>query len=306
MSAALQCGAVSGSDAGVPCFRPITCWQPLDGGAVSFRELRDHRELEIPCGQCIGCRLSRQNFWAFRCLAEASLHEQSWFATLTYAPEHLPQLGALRHRDWQLFAKRTRKSLGAFRYLMCGEYGEQTLRPHYHALLFGLRLPDAEQFSVRRGYPVYRSQRLSSIWRLGHVELGSVTASSARYCAQYVLKSNVPPEVLDPVTGEITRLPEPYGRMSLRPGLGDAWIRKYYPEVLAHRACYAQDKRQPIPQRFKHILTELAPDEMEQLKQEAIEKASASPDLTRRRLKDREEIAWRRVSQLREVRSHEI
>jgi len=187
----------------MPCFRPVTCWKPPDGGPVQFVEKRDHREIEIPCGQCIGCRINRQQMWAFRCLAEASLHPSNWFATLTYSPERLPPRGELRHRDWQLFAKRVRRSLGPFRYLMCGEYGEQTQRPHYHALLFGLDIPDIDRFSVRRGYPVFRSEKLSQLWGRGIVELGSVTPQSARYCSGYVLKDCSAPQVLDEETGEI-------------------------------------------------------------------------------------------------------
>ena len=45
--------------------------------------------LEIPCGQCIGCKLERSRQWAMRCVHEALLHEENSFITLTYAPEAL-------------------------------------------------------------------------------------------------------------------------------------------------------------------------------------------------------------------------
>jgi len=283
------------------CFRPITCWKPLDGGAVQFRELRNHREIEIPCGQCIGCRVSRQKMWSFRCLAEAALHRDNWFLTLTYAPEHIPAHGALVHRHWQLFAKRVRRSLGQFRYLMCGEYGETTQRPHYHALLFGLALPDAYQFSVRRDHPVFRSPTLEKLWGLGLSELGTVTAQSARYCAGYVLKPSQAPERVNVYTGELVELPKPYGRMSLRPGIGDAWIRRYFAEVFTHGACFSQNQRFRIPDRFKHILSELDPDSYDQLREAAIAKAQSSPDTTPDRLAVREYTATRRLNNYREL-----
>lgn len=290
----------------MPCFRPVTCWLPADGGPVQFSEKRDCREIEIACGQCIGCRIQRQQMWAFRCLAEASSHESNWFATLTYAPEHLPPHGSLNHRDWQLFAKRVRRSLGPFRYLMCGEYGEQTFRPHYHALLFGLRIPDADRFSVRGGYPVYRSEKLTSLWGLGLCEFGTVTAQSARYCASYVLKDSRPPERLDESTGELIALRKPYGRMSLKPGLGDAWIRRYYPEVFAHGACYSNDTRFRIPDRFKHILDGIDSEAFETLQRSAVEKALNSPDNTRARLAVRERVALANYSRLKEARTNAI
>lgn len=290
----------------MPCYRPVTAWQPPDGGQLVFREKRDHREIEIPCGQCIGCRIQRQQMWAFRCLAEASQHRDNWFVTLTYAPEHLPAYGSLCHRHWQLFAKRVRRTVGPFRYLMCGEYGEQTHRPHYHALMFGLDLPDVRAVSVRRQYPVFASDRLSKLWRLGHVELGSVTAESARYCASYVLKDAPAPELLNECTGELVQLVKPYGRMSLRPGLGDAWIRRYYPEVFAHGVCYSNDKQFVIPSRFKHILDEIDPAAFEQLQQEAIAKAQASPDNGRERLAVRESVALARRSRYKEAASNAL
>lgn len=289
----------------MPCFRPVTCWKPPDGGPISFRELRDHREIAIPCGQCIGCRINRQQMWAFRCLAEASLHRLNWFATLTYAPEHLPPLGELRHRDWQLFAKRVRRRLGPFRYLMCGEYGEQTQRPHYHALIFGLDIPDIERYGVRRGHPVFRSALLSELWGLGLCEFGTVTAQSARYCAGYVLKDCRAPERVDESTGEVVSLKAPYGRMSLKPGIGDAWIRRYYPEVFTHGACYAQDSRFRIPDRFKDILDTIDGDAFEELQERAVEKALNSPDNTRARLEVRERVALANRARYREV-SHAL
>jgi len=229
--------------------------------------------------------------WAFRCLAEASQHTHNWFLTLTYSDDFLPPHGSLRHRDWQLFAKRLRRRLGPFRYLMCGEYGEHTQRPHYHALLFGLDIPDADRFSVRREHPVFRSKLLSEAWGLGLSELGTVTASSARYCASYVLKDCGTPERLDEHTGEVVPLTPAYGRMSLKPGLGDAWIRKYYPEVLTHGVCYSQDKSFIIPKRFKQILEDIDPKSFDDLQALAIEKAQASPDTTPARLLAREGCA---------------
>lgn len=74
----------------MPCFHPITAFQPLEGGALTFRELPDHRQLEIPCNQCVGCRLRRSAEWATRCMHEAKMHRHNTWATLTYDDEHLP------------------------------------------------------------------------------------------------------------------------------------------------------------------------------------------------------------------------
>jgi hypothetical protein len=99
--------------------------------------------LELPCGQCIGCRLERSRQWAMRCLHESSLYDRNAFVTLTYDDEHLPPGGSLNYPDFQRFMKRLRKnSKSPIRFYMGGEYGESTLRPHFHVCLFGYDFPD--------------------------------------------------------------------------------------------------------------------------------------------------------------------
>lgn len=120
------------------CYHPIKAFRTASG--VSFSELGrdDHLgDIELPCGRCVGCRLRRANEWALRVMHEAKLHPANCFVTLTYRDEDLPENGSLRHRDFQLFMKRLRKRADV-RFYMCGEYGEQKLRPHYHACLFGV------------------------------------------------------------------------------------------------------------------------------------------------------------------------
>ena len=45
---------------------------------------------EIPCGQCISCRLVYSRQWANRCALEMQYHKSNLFITLTYDDEHLP------------------------------------------------------------------------------------------------------------------------------------------------------------------------------------------------------------------------
>lgn len=56
-----------------------------DSCVVCIREFR-----EIPCKQCIGCRLERSRQWANRCSLEMGLHEKNCFVTLTYDDDNLP------------------------------------------------------------------------------------------------------------------------------------------------------------------------------------------------------------------------
>ena len=101
--------------------------------------------MPVGCGQCLPCRINKRREWTFRLELEASLHEHNSFVTLTYADQFLPEDGSVNPRHTQLWLKRLRKVLDPrkVRFFLCGEYGDQTFRPHYHACLFGVGLDDA-------------------------------------------------------------------------------------------------------------------------------------------------------------------
>jgi len=104
------------------------------------------------------------------------------FLTLTYSPENIPENNSLKKHDLQLFVKRLRKNLESepdrvkIKYFACGEYGDQTQRPHYHAIIFGMGLQKEDQMIV------------DTSWSLGHTHFGTVTPDSIRYVAQYIDK----------------------------------------------------------------------------------------------------------------------
>lgn len=109
----------------MPCYHPMTAWQRTDGEVVFAERGSIQRQLTLPCGQCVGCRLERSRQWAVRILHEAKIHKHNCFLTLTYDDEHLPRKywtgqhhpktgekiysGDLALRDVQLFLKKLRK-----------------------------------------------------------------------------------------------------------------------------------------------------------------------------------------------------
>lgn len=254
------------------CFHPLLGYRSRVAGAsgkhsVVFNVADGYIDLPVvvPCGQCSGCRLKRSRDWAVRCMHEASLYlvpcgcckparvHGNCFVTLTYSDEFVPRGGSLVKKDFQDFLKRLRRRFphDKIRYFHCGEYGEKYGRPHYHACLFGFDFPDKYQWSVRKGFPVWRSSVLEGLWPYGNSELGSVTFESAAYVARYIMKKvtgetakdhyAVVVEV-DEETGEcetVDRVPE-YVTMSRGGnvkgpgnlgGIGKRWFQKFQADV---------------------------------------------------------------------------
>lgn len=298
------------------CYGPISAWR-LDDGEIVFREAgKIAAELKLPCGRCIGCRLDRSRQWAIRCMNEASLHDSSLFVTLTYDDAHIPPGGALRYPDYQGFMKRLRRwhvyewrnqNPGAsksqypgVRFYMCGEYGEKTLRPHYHALLFGLYLPDREPIGKSGDNMLWRSPTLERLWPHGHSSFGQVTFESAAYVARYTMKKITGEAAkehykrVDPASGEIFDVPPEFSRMSLKPGIGAPWLKKYKNDVYTFDAVNIRGKDMKPPRYYDKKLQEEDPDRFEELQAERFWKSQTDSNLdnnSRERLEVRHNVA---------------
>lgn len=210
------------------CVRPLKGYRDKSG-TLFFHSVPGSNVFKVPCGQCVECRLKRSREWAARCMHEASLHAENCFITLTYRDNPV----SLNYRDFQLFMKRLRKVFPKVRFYMCGEYGEEFSRPHFHACLFGVNFPDR----VRFGKSLFRSALLERLWPHGHSSIGAVTFESAAYVARYVMKkvtgdaAEAHYRFVDPDTGEVfDRTPE-FCHMSLKPGIGADWLGKFFSDV---------------------------------------------------------------------------
>jgi len=162
------------------------------------------------------------------------MHKQNSYITLTYNDENIPEGRTLVYRDYQLFMKRMRNAYGPIRFFMCGEYGDLTQRPHYHAIIFENPFSDRTLWMHRANdhfRPVYRSQLLQDTWGRGHCEIEPANPASLAYTAGYVQKKLHGPheEQFSQATG--AQLHPVFHRMSRNPGLGAHFIRHNWANV---------------------------------------------------------------------------
>ena len=170
---------------------------------------------------------------------------------------------------------------------MCGEYGDDTDRPHYHAILFNYKFPDAKFHTLRGDHRVYLSALLTETWPHGFHEIGSVTFKSAGYVARYILKKQNGQRGIAAYKRR-DRIP-PYTQMSLRPGIGKLWYDKYKTDLFPHDFAILPDGRQTsVPQYYRRLLKKDDPELYDELRTLRIQKAAENPDNSDSRLEARE------------------
>jgi hypothetical protein len=295
------------------CFKPLKAWQPHpnsegqrrvyrapDGNGLRYiggqcpKEFeRFFKAIEIPCGQCMACRLNYSTEWAMRITAEATLYERNCFITLTYDDAHMPANGQLVKKDLQDFKKRLREKYAGYnevpgivlkpnqtnpiRTFDSGEYGDNFGRPHYHLAVLNFKPLDLKYHNTNynNDCQTYRSPSIEKLWGKGYVVIGDLTAESASYVARYVTKKingkdkDFHYNQIDPETGEIVTMLQEFATMSRRPGIGMPFLSKY-PEdcshgtMLLHKQHGVMHKR--TPKYFENKLAEINPTLVEQLK----------------------------------------
>lgn len=198
------------------------------------------------------------------------------WSTLTYDDDHLPP--TLEKRHLQLFFKRLRK-LRKVRFLACGEYGEITYRPHYHAILYGIEYGDA---AVQKAWPYGFAQT--------HVLRDEAIAYVAGYVSKKlgVVESKV--ERVDRRTGEVYTYQPPFLEVSRRPGIG-ASARRFTNSW--RRSAVVDGAEVPVP-RYLHAAwaQQATADDVKKLNQEVSEYTRLL-DRSRDRLEAGETIAFR-------------
>lgn len=291
------------------CYRPLSGWRGR-GGAFVFRkdEAVLAQVVQVPCGQCIGCRLDRSREWAMRCMHEASLYEENCFLTLTYDEDHVPEDGGLVKWHFQDFIKRLRSRYAErrIRYFHCGEYGERLGRPHYHAIVFNFDFMDKKFFKSTDAGDIWTSDVLESLWPFGFGTVGAVSFESAAYVARYVLKKVTGERgaehywKVNPVTGELAWVEPEYCTMSRRPGIGKGWFDLFSGETYRDDTVVMRGEVMKPPRYYDKLFDVSSEDELRLIKRRRVQAARRhAENNTPDRLAVREKVKMAQVEFLK-------
>lgn len=254
---------------------------------------------------------------------EKQYHDLGVFLTLTYDNEHLPKNNVLDHSHFQGFMKRLRAAMQyqhklenpdctdypKIKYFMCGEFGDKTNRPHYHAIILGVDFPDKKKHSQgKSGIWQYTSKKLDAMWGYGFVTIGSVTHESAGYTARYIMKKQQYQEIENakkqsakspvPTASTLVRT-VPY--MACSKGFGQAWYEEYGEQAHARDSVIcAKGKERKVPRYYDRLLQASDPEKLARIKEErkrrALEKVE---DNTPERLAVREQVKLAQIKSLK-------
>lgn len=223
--------------------------------------------------------------------------------SLVVPPQSSATRIALHYPHVQLFLRKLRKTLrkrrglqGKIRFYMCGEYGDELGRPHYHICLFGEDFrEDRYEWRHRKEFTYWRSPTLEEHWPHGNSEIGALTIESAAYVARYVMKKMTGKKAddhymkIDPLTGERYWLPPEFSVMSRRPGIGADWFKDFSQDV--YPGDYVIHKGRKLkPPRYYDKLLKLVDEQLLEDIQNARAAGINHSDNTPARLAVREDV----------------
>lgn len=273
------------------CYSPRTVGYKSDGKTLCWSSKnysKEYATFQLPCGKCIECRLEYARTWAIRCVHESICHQNNVFITLTYSDQNLPSDRKLHYDHFQKFMKRLRKEqheqfllsygfdnwrkLGkegrkaelkrrAISYFVTGEYGDQTKRPHWHAIIFNWSPTDLQYLrTTDRGDRVYKSKQLDDLWGYNDFtqrpnEIGDVTFESAGYVARYAAKKLVH-------GNDDAHDFKPISKKSSANAIGKRFLERFWTDIFNHGKVVLPDGRTigTIPRYYEKWLAKNHPE----------------------------------------------
>ena len=153
---------------------------------------KSYKDVEFyKCRNCATCKLFKRYDWLKRIDIERMKWRYLFFITLTFDKSHLNN-NKFENRElskWFKKQKRAGNLPDEFAYIAAAEFGEITLRKHYHILLMmnEFIFNDLEAFKKsKRGNIIYTSNYLNSLWHNGNINSVQIVENDA--CFKYMLK----------------------------------------------------------------------------------------------------------------------
>lgn len=156
------------------------------------------RSIQVPCGKCCECKKRYQNDWSLRMNEELKAYGyMATFVTFTYNNDSVPKVvdkdtGAIylsvnkKHiqnalKRFRTGYKRANGDNLDFSYFLTSEYGPRTLRPHYHAIFFGVHketlMPLLDDWRDRYGFV-----------KVDNIRIDGNQSAVAKYVGKYCSK----------------------------------------------------------------------------------------------------------------------
>lgn len=218
----------------------------------------------------------------------------NWFITLTYAEEHLTineeytdkngitwtieenDKATLVPEDLHRFINTFRQimlreyGVSGIRFLACGEYGEQNLRPHYHIIFLNCPLPAKTFYNVRikNGNMYYQNTIIERAWTKGISNICEATWNTMSYTARYITKK---------INGELEAdvywsngIEKEFFRVSRDPGIGKPYYEIYKDKIYDYDRIMIKNLSgvhyEKPPKYFDDLLKEEDPDRWREIK----------------------------------------
>lgn len=229
----------------------------IDGRRVKSIIESPSGDFLVGCGICRQCKKQRITEWSLRLTHEWNYNKNSMFITLTYTDEKLPtgkyKIDTIKKTEIQKFMKRLRQNvrrtdstmgsskLRTIKYYGCGEYGEDTQRPHYHMLLYGVSHRNPDDCHL-----------VEKSWDNGFVDIGYVSPASIRYSLKYINKQVKGPLVYEDYI--CLGIEPPFKLASTK--LGAKWFIANKRYVIDDGYIKHEDKKIPVPRYYRKMLQE--------------------------------------------------
>ena len=140
--------------------------------------------IQVSCGKCYACLANRRRSWLFRLENENLNCLFTLFLTLTYNDDCIPKDHKLCKPHLQKFFKRL-AHYEDIKYYAIGEYGTDTFRPHYHAVVFFYSVND-----MRNLLEYYTL--CCNLWPYGFVAPCRITYRRINYVLHYHTRPKEP------------------------------------------------------------------------------------------------------------------